>query len=160
MRLAVRVSGPQVPPALGASVYVNLWSGGISNGTLLAASSANYFDPGFTGYTNFFFPTQTALVPGTTYFLQPFVVPGGGFPSIATFSPSSASSDPLGMAIINGVVSPNEDMWYREGIVVAPEPSSGGLLLVAAFIWILLTCRPKRLSPTNAPGGTIAPAGK
>ena len=133
VRLAVRVQPTQTA---GESVYVNLWSGGIGSGTLLAASLTNYLGAGFTGYTNFLFSSEVALDSGVTYFLQPLAVSSGGFasvpyPNTATFSPSSASSDPVGMAIINGAVSPSQDMWYREGIIVVPEPTSARLLLLA-----------------------------
>jgi hypothetical protein len=81
--------------SVAGTVSVNLWSGGISNGVLLASSIPaviNLSDPGAVVYTNFFFPSSVPLNPGTTYFFQPLVTsetsgPFGGDLNVGLYSP-------------------------------------------------------------------------
>jgi hypothetical protein len=82
---------------------------------------------GFGGYTNFFLPTALPLVPGTTYYFQPFVRSGDsdnnmniGLTTLARYT--------NGVAFLNGAPS-SFNLLFREGNLV-PEPSAGLLLLL------------------------------
>jgi hypothetical protein len=62
--------------SLGATVFVNLWSGSISNSTLLSSTDPVFMPDNFLAATSFIFSTPVSLTPGTTYYLQPFVQSG------------------------------------------------------------------------------------
>jgi hypothetical protein len=167
---------PGIPTLSPATIYVNLWAGGISNGVLLAATSPVFFPSLLPSrvITNFFFASPVALTPGTTYYLQPFIQSGNGASTIISDGPRVTPPYPGGMAFINGTANPAEDLWFREGIVTAPEPSSGLLILLGvAAIWrtdrkrilrqtvrtpLQITNVDYLLSQTNAVAGTNAPA--
>jgi PEP-CTERM motif len=114
---------------LGATVYVNLWSGSISNSTLLSSTTPVFMPDGFAQITNqfadFFFPTLVALTPNSTYFFQPFVQSGDLWAVVGDNSYNYTG----GTAIVSGVVRPSLDLWFREGVFTTPEPSSLALLI-------------------------------
>jgi hypothetical protein len=125
----------------GATVYVNLWSGSISNGTPLAATTPVYMPDGFgrssfghQGFTNFFFGTSVAVTPGATYFLQPVLQSGDqrwGVLSAFYFGYTGGS------LIAGGVSQPSFDLWFREGVIAVPEPSVIYLALLGSGAWLL-----------------------
>jgi hypothetical protein len=119
-----------------AIVFVNLRSGSIT-GAVVSATSPVFLRGGYFGYVNFLFTAPIAVNPGTTYFLQPI------FSSTDTWRTSGlpGTSYGDGTAFFNGIAASNEDLWFREGIVV-PEPSAISLLMfVAGFaLWF----RPRR----------------
>jgi hypothetical protein len=123
----------QTASGVGATVSVNLWSGSISNGTLLGSTDPIFIRHGFFNYTNLFFSTPVALTPGTTYYFQPLVQSGDQDQNMTT-GITSGFVYPSGTAIINGAVS-GFDILFREGVVIVPEPSSASLALlgVAGF---------------------------
>ena len=41
-----------------------------------------------------------------------------------------------GTAIAQGIPIPDRDLWFREGIVVVPEPSSALLALLGSGVWL------------------------
>ena len=118
----------------GATVYLNLWSGSISNGTLLGATAPVFMPDGFGqgAYagritTNFFFASTISLTPGVTYFFQPVLQSGdkqwtvnGNF----TFGYANGS------VISGGVNQTGFDLWFREGVIAVPEPSPAWLALL------------------------------
>lgn len=134
-----------------ATIYVNLWSGSIGDGILLASTlpdfisggtvnPANPFSPSgaFVGVTNFFFSMPVTLTPGTTYYFQPIVEPGAGAVHVVMTDPTiGVDAYPNGLGFING--TPNAwDLWFGEGVVAAPEPSAVWLILIGAisFCWV------------------------
>jgi hypothetical protein len=127
--------------ALGATVFVNLWSGSISNGTLLSSTDPVFMPDQASVFarvvTNFFFPNAVALTPGTTYYLQPFVVqPGSDDPWDVVASQSFNYSG--GTAYFNSAPDiNNQDLWFREGVLDVPEPCVSGLFGLGglAFLW-------------------------
>jgi hypothetical protein len=149
---------PAQPSGTSTLLWINLWSGSISNGILLASTSADSLSPGFNTFATFYFTTPAALTPGTVYYLQPFIQSGNAHTAIAISSILPPYSG--GMAFINDnqPQNPNTDIWFREGIVATPEPATGRLFLAAALCSCLLASRQKRLSQTNAVAGTTAPA--
>ena len=61
----------------GTIVYVNLWSGSISGGTLLGSTDPVFMPNGaLFEITNFYFSTPISVTPGTTYYLQPVAETG------------------------------------------------------------------------------------
>src|ERR1039458_8824926 len=112
---------------LGATVYVNLLGDSIT-GTVLDSTTPVFMPDGFFfAVTNFYFPVAVAVVPGTTYYLQPVVLSGDdhwqvvgrdyGYPG-GTFYAFGAPS------------GSGTDLWFREGYLI-PEPPSGLLVLLA-----------------------------
>jgi hypothetical protein len=130
------------PPPRGfasnAIVSVNLWSGSISNGTLLASTS-DFVSAGFAGTLDFIFSSAVTVTPGNSYYLQPLVLSGGGH--VTTQASVLTTGYPYGTAIIGGDALDLSDLWFREGIVVIPEPSITLLVFVGIGIWFLLTLR-------------------
>jgi hypothetical protein len=114
---------------LGAAVFVNLWSGSISNGTLLSSTDPVFIPDGaFRLVTNLFFSASVALTPGDTYFLQPYLQSGDTRLGVID---STSFNYPGGTFYFNGEPDPNnQDLWFREGIIAAPEPSSAVIILL------------------------------
>ena len=132
----------------GTSVYVNLWSGSISTGTLLG-SSTPVFMPGGADFeiTNFYFSIAILLTPGATYYLQPVAETGAAdtWQVIAGgILEGTGYNYPGGVAIFNGVVS-TKDLWFREGIVV-PEPSAVMLGLLGSGVFLYARSKRKEIT--------------
>jgi len=102
----------------GAIIYVSLWSGSLTNGTLLGSTAPILLPYGFVGLTNFVFSAPLTVAPGTSYYLQPAIQSGDNF--AVGIVPGSLYAK--GMAYFNGAASSGTDLWFREGIIV-PEPS-------------------------------------
>jgi len=109
----------------GNLVTINLRSNAIT-GPILATTTSFAVSNEFFGIADFFFSSPVPVVPGVTYYLQPFIQLGD-----AVNAPLTDGSYPGGTAFSQGVPFPNYDLWFREGVVV-PEPSSVGLALVGA----------------------------
>ena len=119
----------------GATIYVNLWSGSISNGTLLASTDPIYLPVDASRLvTNFFFSTAVTLTPGTTYYLQPYLQSGNVGMSIVD---STAFNYSGGTLYFNGAADPNnQDLWFQEGVIEVPEPSSLVLILLGSGLFL------------------------
>jgi len=73
------------------------------------------------------FSTPIGLTPGTTYYLEPVGLLGGGLINQSGYQYAG------GTLFLDAV--PNQqgfDMWFREGTIV-PEPSTFGLLIVTGL---------------------------
>jgi hypothetical protein len=104
---------------VGANIFVNLRSGSIT-GPIIGVSSVTSLPDNFAGYSDFIFSTPTAVTPGTTYYFQP-VVQAGDVWGIGGSSPLHYTG---GTAFYNGVPDLNHDLWFREGIMAVPEPTT------------------------------------
>jgi hypothetical protein len=106
-----------------------VWSGSISNGTLLSSTDPIFIPDGaFELITNFTFLTPVSVTPGTTYYLQPYLQSGD---SRMTVIDSQNFNYPGGTAYFAGAPDPNNsDLWFREGIIAVPEPSSAVIILL------------------------------
>jgi hypothetical protein len=125
----------------GATVYVNLRSDSIS-GTIINSTTPVFMPDGFFDVTNFFFSTPVAVTPGVTYYLQPVAQSGSdGFGSYVT-----DGSYLGGTAYNNGLAWPNHNLWFQEGIIAVPEPSSVvlGLLGFSGLMLRLLKNRQRQ----------------
>lgn len=125
---------------VGGSVYVNLLADSITGMLLGQSQSVTIPAGGFAQPVNFFFTTQIAVTPGLTYYFQP--VANNNTLAVAGDNGGSYYSYPGGTAFFNGVSQPNEDLWFREGIVV-PEPSSLWLALLGSGVWFYVWRRHK-----------------
>jgi hypothetical protein len=133
--------------SLGATVYVNLWSGSISNGTLLSSTDPVFIPDGASHLvTNFLFSTAITLTPGTTYYLQPYVVqPGSDDPWDVVASLGFNYSG--GTAYFKGAPDVNShDLWFREGVIEVPEPSSLVLILLSSGLFLHMHHKRKKHS--------------
>jgi hypothetical protein len=121
---------------IGATVYVNLWSGSIGTGTLLGSTAPVSMPDNFHfEVTNFLFSTPISVTPGTTYYIQPVVQSGDSDWCIVADYFNYAG----GIAYFRGAPSVNNlDLWFREGIVI-PEPPAVSLLLLGGptFLWFV-----------------------
>ena len=134
VRLRFYNSGGRQQRSASGTIYVNLWSGGISNGVLLAATAPVFLSLSplqVPDTTDFFFQESAALNSGGVYYLQPIINPQVGSLTpeifIPPFNPGTYAG---GTLLVNGVVYPQYDLWFREGLIVVPEPASARLLLV------------------------------
>ena len=140
---------------LGATVFLNLWSGSISNGTLLGSTEPVFMPDdfgsgngsfGLDSPTNFFFSTLVAVTPGTTYYIQPVVVQPGSDNTWDVVD--SLFNYPGGTMYGNGIPNPvGLDLWFREGIVATPEPSSSLLILLGSGLFLYARHKHKKPSP-------------
>lgn len=126
---------------LGGTIYVNILGNSIT-GTVLGKSDIESIPTGgFTGPVNFFFQTSVAVTPGVAYYFQP--VANNNTLAVAGDNGGSYYSYPGGTAFFNGVSQPNEDLWFREGIYIVPEPSPLWLILLGGGIWFFVRRRHK-----------------
>ena len=102
------------------------------NGPILS-STAPVDIVGFANVGTFYFSDNIPVNPGQLYFFQPVLQSTGNL-SIGDKSPSSYSGGALWS---NGLMSPQGDLWFREGTVV-PEPGAPGLLLFGAGALVFL----------------------
>ena len=121
--------------ALGATLVVNLRSGAI-NGPIIGTAAPVFLSDGFAGSVNFFFPTAVPVVPNTTYYFQTVVQSGDDW-GITVMG----DTYPNGSIISGntGTVFLGNDLWFREGIYVVPEPSAVSLLFLGGGVvgWFL-----------------------
>jgi hypothetical protein len=126
-----------------ATVEVNLYEGSatVSAATLLGTTTAVTMPSGFNnnqldvaGVEDFYFSTPITLTPGDTYYLEPVAVSGAANWAIVTLI--DFYTYPNGELNVDGYPFVNStDMWFQEGIVAVPEPTTlaligfGGLLV-------------------------------
>jgi hypothetical protein len=125
-------SGPS-----GGNIYVNLWAGSLGTGTLLGSTPSVFIpNDAFNLITTFLFPTAVTVTPGTTYYFQTILQSGDTTIAVICADAYDYSG---GTFYWNGSPDPNgADAWFREGIVAAPEPSAGALVLLGmAGIYLL-----------------------
>ncbi len=121
---------PNPGNGLGATVLLNLRADSIT-GPVLGSTTPVFMPDGFgsTAFvvTNFFFPTQVAITPGTMYYFD-ITVQSGDQWMLRRYIPTG--NYPGGTEYLLGQPG-NNDLWFREGILV-PEPAPSVLLLLGA----------------------------
>ena len=110
---------------LGATMDILLRSDSIT-GPIIGTSDSVTMPDRYGNYTDFIFSTPVAVKPGETYYFQPVVESGDSWAIISVYS----FLFPGGTGYYNGKANANFDLWFREGVVVVPEPSSVVLLLL------------------------------
>jgi xanthosine utilization system XapX-like protein len=132
----------------GATVYVNLWTGSpnVNSATLLGSTTPVFMPDGFVnsglgvaGITNFYFSAAIVLTAGQTYYLQPVVQSGDNPWAVVTIG----NTYPNGQLFASGAGF-NTDMWFREGVMAAPEPAT---LALVGFGGILVYTFKRRSKP-------------
>ena len=101
-------------------------------GPILGTSSPVSFVDGYNGATNFLFGTTVSVSPSATYFLDVHVQSGDDW-GVVTLGDTYANGAFYG----GGFPFSGADLWFREGIVVVPEPASGGLFLMAIGVFLI-----------------------
>ena len=115
--LAVSIhTGTITGPVIGVSQSLSLWQS-------------------FQGVAQFNFDTAVSLTPGDTYVMQVDVASGGDW----GVGSSGTSSYAYGRELQSGVPVAGDDLFFREGIIAVPEPStlacSGlGLAILSFFV--------------------------
>ena len=119
--------------SLGATLYLNLRADSIS-GTVLATTPTVTLVNGFTGPTDFFFSSDVALTPVTTYAFEIVIQ----FGSDSWNARAGELNYAGGTAYYQGLPLTGSDVWFREGTYAVPEPSALALVLLGAgmLAWI------------------------
>jgi hypothetical protein len=95
-------------------------------GAIVGTSLVVPLPDAFFGVTHFDFPAPVPLAPAGIFVIEVLVVEGQNW----GVGSSGDGTYPGGDQIIHGVNFPDNDLWFREGPVAAPEPSA--LFLLAA----------------------------
>ena len=118
----------------GATVYVNLLSNSIT-GVILGKTDPIFMPDGFgvssRGFTNFLFSTPIPVTPGVTYYFEPVVQSGDTSWAVLGYH----YLYPGGTAFFNGLANSGNDLWFREGVNIVPEPSSLSLLIGSGVLF-------------------------
>jgi PEP-CTERM motif len=113
---------------IGATVSLNLRTDSIT-GPIASSTDAVFMPDGFgsgsSGITTFLFPTAVAVTPGTTYFFDINLQSGDTWDVGQYFYGYQG-----GTAFYQGAPFVNHDLWFREGIVATPEPSTISLAVL------------------------------
>jgi len=137
----------------GATAYVNLWTGSTrtNTATFLGSTAPVYMLNGFMnaglgggGVTNFNFSTPITLIQGQTYYLQPVVLSGDDPWDVITIGDTYPNGQLFGKT--GGYFQPSTDLWFREGIISVPEPST--LVLVGLVCLAIHFCGRRSLLRT------------
>jgi len=113
------------------NLQVNVRSDTI-NGPIIGTSSILILQRGFQGIAHFDFPGIVPLNPGSLYVMSPRVVDGGDWGVGA----SGLNAYPDGQKIRMGAFVPGDDLFFREGTVVVPEPTSAAFLVLGLVVVI------------------------
>jgi hypothetical protein len=130
----IRVKMYDINPGntIGATLVMNLRSNAI-NGPIIGTATPVVFTNGFTGSVNFFFAFAVAVVPNLTYFFETSVQSGDTW-GIRNRSDSQGDDNYPGGVYYGGTQPFSAaDLWFREGIVVVPEPTSASVLLLVGL---------------------------
>jgi hypothetical protein len=131
IRLDIGNGGP--PPGSAATFYLNLMSDSI-NGAVVGSTDPVIIQPNTSSPSNFFFSSPVSVTPGQTYYFDVIEQSGDNTWAI---SADQGYFYPGGTAFFNGGAAPLYDLWFREGIVNTPEPSSVALLLLGGGAFVL-----------------------
>jgi hypothetical protein len=131
----------------GATVYVNLWTGSpdVNSATFISSTTPVFMPNGFVnsglgaaGVTNFYFPTAIALTAGQTYYLQPVVQSGDDPWDVITIGDTYSSGQLYGGAGgFTAPFQPSTDLWFREGVIATPEPTTLALIGVSGLVFLV-----------------------
>jgi hypothetical protein len=99
-----------------ATLRVNIREGTIT-GRIVGTSATLTLPPGFSGITEFGFPTLVPLSPGRRYVLEMVAVSGANWGVASSGGPNSTY--PSGNQILHGHPQSDNDLWFREGLARA-----------------------------------------
>jgi len=133
-------------------VSVALREGSIS-GTILGESDTvtiNYNPPWSAFVERFGFPQPVTVTPGQTYVFEVCHEGGDDLIGLAFVCPHLVGQDyyPRGTYIQQGQLWPSGlDIWFREGVLVVPEPRAWALMPLAAAALLVVKRRWRRPCP-------------
>jgi hypothetical protein len=116
---------------LGATLFLNLRTNSI-NGSILATTPMISLTNGFSGFVNFIFNSSVVITPGATYAFEIAVQSG----SDSWAASAGEYNYPGGIVYANGVPASGSDLWFREGLITVPEPSSALLVLLGSGVML------------------------
>lgn len=123
---------------IGGTLVMNLRSNAI-NGPILGTTTLT-LENGFSGSTNFVFANAIPVVPSLTYFFETSVITGDDW-AVRTMSNVPGDNYPNGMVFGGLFPASAGDLWFREGIIVVPEPTTVSLMFVGGGLVALLVRR-------------------
>jgi hypothetical protein len=128
--------------AMPATVYVNLLADSIT-GPVLSQSEPVSLPGGQVTRSpiNLLFSSPVSVTPGVTYYLQPVLQPVAGDNPYADAFTVGSDSYSGGTLFVNGASDSSDDLWFREGIYIVPEPSPSWLVLLGSGVWFYLRNR-------------------
>jgi hypothetical protein len=115
---------------IGATLSLNLRTDSIT-GAILATTPSVSLPDSFSGFVNFYFPSEVPVTSGGIYAFEILVQSGSDSWSATAGEYSYAGGTAFSQGMPVGGMS---DFWFREGIVVVPEPSSAALLGLGALV--------------------------
>ena len=118
---------------------VSIRSGTVT-GPVLGTSESLFLQPTFQGVGHFNFSTPVSLTPGAVYVMQVDVLSGGDWGVGA----SGTSSYGSGREIKSGVPIESDDLFFREGITVVPEPTTLACFGLGLAIVLFLGRSPRK----------------
>ncbi len=113
----------------GVTFAVNLRQGAYNGPVLSSTTPLLMVNRLITQIGTFYFPEEVPLIAGQRYYLEPVLLSAGSM-DIATKSPSPYLGGDLWS---NGLMDPQADLWFREGVVV-PEPGAVCLFLLGGGV--------------------------
>jgi hypothetical protein len=132
------------------TIAVSLRDGSITGETLGQTDPVTVIYDGTGRFLvqEFDFSRSLSLVPGQTYVFQPLHLGGDDLVTVVMATDHMGSSDfyPQGQLIWHGQSGDGVDIWFREGVVVVPEPRTWALMLFAAAV-LVVKRRWHRLGP-------------
>ena len=114
----------------GEMVVINLRQNGF-NGAILSSTDPVFLVNKITQINTFYFPVNIPVTQGQLYFFEPVLLSSGSL-DIGTKSPSGYLGGDLWS---NGLMDPQADLWFREGLVV-PEPEPIFLLFAGVAVLV------------------------
>lgn len=96
----------------GGNVRLLIRTGNI-NGKIIGTSETLHFPNCFVGIMRFNFPYYIPLTPGNRYMIQPEYVSGN---TSSFYLNNYSSSYAGGSFILRGILQPEKDLWFREGL--------------------------------------------
>jgi hypothetical protein len=124
--------------SIGASVMLNLRSSSIT-GPILGSPAPVAMPDNFVGLSDFFFLNAVPVTPGQKYFLEAIVQSDDSWVLNA-----SNYSYPGGSEIYAGSPLIGNNLWFREGLYIVPEPSTALLVILGVALLILRNHLKKR----------------
>jgi len=110
------------PPDIPGEFSVGIHQGGITGPVIGTSSAITLLSGIFREVVRFDFPTSVPLVPGNLSAIEINRLSDPGLPFF--FGGIQADTYPGGTAIINGQSRPDFDLFFREGPLAVPEPST------------------------------------
>jgi hypothetical protein len=115
------------------SLAVSIREGGVE-GPIIGTSESISLPGFYSGTVLFRFSQPVSLIGGEVYAIQPRVISGGSNWAFDAFQPASGIGYSAGRLAVGGVpIESGQDLLFREGIGLVPEPAPWVLLAVGSI---------------------------